>query len=160
MASTTGAAATRSRVVIVGDPDWDTRAILARALEHAGYGVHTADDGNSLLDAAAEHPADLVIAELYMRSRSGPCTVQCLKRDALLRRVPILVYTSRVLPADEEWARNVGAEGYLRKPAPLDAVLAAVEGLATAGEEKERRRSRPGRGNGAPPRENGESPRA
>ena len=160
MASTSGADATRSRVVLVGDPDWDTRAILARALEHAGYSVHVADDGNSLLDAAAEHGADLVIAEIYMRCRSGPCTVQCMKRDAVLGVIPVLVYTSRVLPADEQWARDAGAEGYLRKPAPLDELLAAVAALTAPGEEKPRRSARRERGNGGPPREDGESPRA
>ena len=160
MASTSGAAATRSRVVIVGDPDWDTRAILARALEHAGYAVYVAENGNALLDTAAEHPADVVIADIYMRCRSGPCTVQCLKRDAVLRRIPILVYTSRVLPGDEQWARDIGAEGYLRKPMPLDELLAVVDQLATAAEEKARRSSRPGRTDGAPPRGDGDSPRA
>jgi len=156
MASASGAAAARAPTVIIGDPDWDTRAILSRALEHAGYAVYLADDGNALLDAAAEHPADLLVAELYMRCRSGPCVVQCLKRDAVLRRIPILVYTSRVLPADEQWAREAGAEGYLRKPAPLDELLEVARATIAA------RRADATPGRTRTPRENGggEQPRA
>ena len=124
------------RVILVGDPDWDTRTILLRALEHAGFEVHTADSGDALLDAAARDGPDLIVAEIYQRCRQGRCSVQCMKHDPLLRRIPILVYTSRVLPSDAQWARDIGAEGYLMKPARIQTLVRAVNTLlAAAGED-------------------------
>lgn len=122
------------RVILVGDPDWDTRTILLRALEHAGFEVHTADSGDALLDAASDGP-DLIVAEIYQRCRSGRCSVQCMKHDPLLRRIPILVYTSRVLPSDAQWARDIGAEGYLTKPARIQTLVHAVNMLLAAARE-------------------------
>lgn len=138
------AAAARHRIVLVGDPDWDSRAILARALDHAGYDVRVADSGDRLLAVARESHPDLVIAEIYVRCASGPCTVQCMKRDAALRQIPVLVYTSRVLPADEQWARDAGAERYLRKPAPLETLLGAVAEMLPGEESRQRRVAEPG----------------
>ena len=132
-------AGARGRVVLVGDSDWDTRTILVRALEHAGYVAQAAATGDALLDAAGELAPDLVIAEIYLRCRTGRCTVQCMKRDPVLGVIPILVYTSRVLPADEQWARDAGAEGFLMKPASIDSLVATVSDLL-AGREESRRR--------------------
>ena len=128
------------RLVLVGDPDWDTRTILLRALEHAGFEVHVAETGDALLDAALRDGADLIIAELYLRCRKGRCTAQCMKSDPLLHRTPLLVYTSRVLPADEQWARDIGADGFLMKPARIETVLRAVRTLLESRRERERER--------------------
>lgn len=129
MVPTSDTAAPPHRIVLVGDPDWDSRAILTRALDHAGYDVHVAEGGDALLAAARATRPDLIIAEIYVPCAEGRCTVQCLKTDAGLRHVPVLVYTSRVLAVDEEWARSVGADQYLRKPARLDALLRTVAEL-------------------------------
>jgi CheY-like chemotaxis protein len=126
-------------VVLVVDPDWDTRTILLRALEHAGYLAHAVENGDALLDAAAADAPDLVIAEIYLRCRSGRCTVQCMKRDPVLRVIPVLVYTSRVLAADEQWAREIGAEGFLMKPAWIEALIAMVRDLIAKREGSARR---------------------
>ena len=128
------------RLVLVGDPDWDTRTILLRALEHAGFEVHVAETGDALFDAASHDAADLIIAEIYLRCRKGRCAAQCVKSDPLLRRTPLLVYTSRVLPADEQWAREIGADGYLMKPARIETLLRAVRTLIENRRERERER--------------------
>ena len=134
---------TRQRVVLVGDPDWDTRTILLRALEHAGFLAHAVESGDALLDAAAVDGPDLVIAEIYLRCRSGRCTVQCMKRDPVLRVIPVLVYTSRVLAADEQWAREIGAEGFLMKPARIESIVATVRDLIEKREASAQRDSFP-----------------
>ena len=131
-------AGARERVVLVGDPDWDTRTILIRALEHAGYVAQAAASGDALLDAASDVGPDLIIAEIYLRCRSGRCTVQCMKRDPVLGVIPVLVYTSRVLPSDEQWAREIGAEGFLMKPARIDSLIATVSDLLAKREESRR----------------------
>ena len=146
-------AGARERVILVGDPDWDTRTILIRALEHAGYLAHAVDSGDALLDAAGGAGADLIIAEIYLRCRSGRCTVQCIKRDPVLRSIPVLVYTSRVLPADEQWAHDIGAEGFLMKPARIDTLVATVSDLLASREESRRTRAPAIDRQPAPPRE-------
>lgn len=114
-----------------------------RALEHAGFEVHVAETGDALLDSATRDGPDLIIAEIYLRCRKGRCTVQCMKTDPVLRRIPVLVYTSRVLPGDEQWARDIGAEGFLMKPARIETVLRAVRTLLANEREKEAKRSGP-----------------
>ncbi|HEX8850996.1 MAG TPA: response regulator [Gemmatimonadaceae bacterium] len=146
-------AGARERVILVGDPDWDTRTILIRALEHAGYLARAVDSGDALLDAAGGAGVDLIIAEIYLRCRSGRCTVQCIKRDPVLRFIPVLVYTSRVLPSDEQWAREIGAEGFLMKPARIDALVGTVGELLAKREEPRAAPTLSGDGRARPPRE-------
>ncbi|NUO62307.1 MAG: response regulator [Gemmatimonadaceae bacterium] len=144
-------------MVLVGDPDWDTRTILLRALEHAGFLARAVESGDALLDAAAGDAPDLVIAEIYLRCRSGRCTVQCMKRDPVLRVIPVLVYTSRVLASDEQWAHEIGAEGFLMKPAWIEVLVAMVRDLIATREASARRDRFPE----APPGSRGEDrPRA
>ena len=120
-------------VILVGDRDDDARSILSRALDHAGYSVRLATDGDALLREARADRVALVVAELYLACASGRCAVQCLKSDPALRHIPVLVFTTQVFAADEKWARDVGAERFLRKPVDFGTLFSVVKEMIDPG---------------------------
>jgi CheY-like chemotaxis protein len=122
--------------VLVLDPDAHAREIARAALELAGLRVIAAATGSAALAALREAPPEqgesdvtLVVGELYMPAAGEPCALRAVKRDAALSRLPFLVYTARVLPADRAWALANGCDAYLAKPAAPAALRKEVARL-------------------------------
>ena len=118
-----------TRTVLVVDDNQDSRTILCAVFRHCGYTVIEAPDGEYALRIALERAVALVVAELYIPVGDAACLVEVLKRRAETAAIPVLVVTSRVMPADREHAREVGCDVILGKPFDLRGLIAAAEEL-------------------------------
>lgn len=63
-----------SRVIVIDD-DADVRAGLAERLRDAGFEVSEAPDGVAGLNLHREHPADVVVTDIFMPGQEGMETV-------------------------------------------------------------------------------------
>jgi CheY-like chemotaxis protein len=114
-------------LILVVDPDQDTRIILRTYFEHRHYRVLDCADGASGLALARQHKPDLVIGDLPMYVPGHSPFSEALRSDAG-SDAPLLVYTATVLPEDAELARDV-ADTVVFKPASPTEVLIEVERL-------------------------------
>lgn len=93
-------------------------------------------DGESALDylhrrgayAGAARPV-LVLLDLHMPGMNGREVLAHLKSDPELRRIPVIIFSSSENPEDVEGAYQDGANSYLFKPEPGDALEAAARAL-------------------------------
>jgi two-component system, cell cycle response regulator DivK len=115
-----------SPLILVVDPDLDTRIILRMYFEHRHYRVLDCADGAAGLALARQHKPDLVIGDLPMDVPGHSHFADALRSDAG-SNAPLLVYTASVLPEDTELAR--GADTVVFKPASPTEVLIEVERL-------------------------------
>jgi CheY-like chemotaxis protein len=60
-----------AETILVVDDDEDVRGVLASLLEELGYGVVTAADGTSALEAARQKTPDLAVIDFSMPGMSG-----------------------------------------------------------------------------------------
>jgi CheY-like chemotaxis protein len=121
----------RSRVLVVDDYD-DTRVTVREALEHAGYAVTEANNGqqalNFLVSRTREH-VDLIIVDLHMPIMDGWTFIDLLRCYVNLSTIPIIVITAAQDPHLERITHRA-VLGCLRAPYELKALLAMVgEGL-------------------------------
>ena len=112
--------------ILVADDDPDLRDILRSILESADYRVLEASDGEVALDAIRTHHPDLVILDYMMPRMEGPQVCAELKRDLLLRHLPIIMLTGRGETQDKVAGINAGADDYLVKPFEPQELLARV----------------------------------
>ena len=113
-------------MILVADDDPDLRDILRSILESAGYRVVEASDGEMALEAIRTGHPDLVILDYTMPRMEGPQVCQELKRDLLLRHLPIIMLTGRGETHDKVAGINAGADDYLVKPFEPQELLARV----------------------------------
>lgn len=120
-----------TRVLLVDDKD-ENLYYLSALLGAHGYVVDTARQGAEALLKARQSPPDVVVSDLLMPVMDGYTLLRHWKSDPRLRLAPFVVYTATYTdPADEQLARNLGADDFVLKPAEPDAFLArlrAVEG--------------------------------
>jgi two-component system KDP operon response regulator KdpE len=114
-----------TRVLVIDDEPQIRRALRA-GLERSGFAVALASNGEEGLDAAAEHPPDIVILDLAMPGTDGFEVCRQLREWS---NVPIIVLSVREGERDKIDALNLGADDYLTKPFSLDELTARVRAV-------------------------------
>ena len=105
-----------SGLVLVIEDDPDQRRFLERMLVGSGWRVMAAADGDVGLLAAAEHRPDAIVLDIMMPRLNGYQACRRLKADAATSGIPVIIVTTKDQPADEFWAKEVGADAFLAKP--------------------------------------------
>jgi two-component system OmpR family response regulator len=129
----------RSMQTILVVEDEPKIATLARDyLEHAGYTVVTAGDGQTALDSVRRRRPDLVVLDLGLPGLDGLDVTRRLRQDST---VPIVMLTARDDELDKLLGLELEADDYITKPfsprelvARARAVLRRADRAPDAGE--------------------------
>jgi PAS domain S-box-containing protein len=117
--------------ILVVDDDKDVRGLLKKILKEEGHTVEEAANGQEGLARAREHRPDAIICDGLMPVMDGFQLLQALKLDSGLSSIPFIffsaVYTGE---REQELAMSLGAEAFLVKPQPPEAVLDALRAAA------------------------------
>ena len=105
------------QTVLVVDDEANIRELCSLYLEREGFGVITADDGESALSVARARSPDLIVLDLMLPKKSGYEVTRELRADTgVIREVPILMLTARSEDVDRIVGLELGADDYLGKP--------------------------------------------
>jgi two-component system cell cycle response regulator DivK len=116
------------RILIVEDKA-SSRELLRTVLEHQGFAVIEAADGDEGLQKARAEAPDLILLDLQMPIRSGYEVLTELRRELRLRNVPVIAVTASAMQGDREKALAAGFNGYLTKPLPLSNLRSEIQRL-------------------------------
>lgn len=124
--STPDALALRRDTVLVVDDTPETLSLLTDTLDHAGFTVLIATDGESALALLQQVTPDLVLMDALMPGISGFETCKRLKRDKLLSHLPVIFMTG--LSETEHVLEGLACGGvdYVTKPIVLEELLARI----------------------------------
>jgi len=120
--------------VLLVDQDPDSLTVYSLMLEHHGYRVVLAQNGDEALRIATAQPPDVVVMELYLPPIEGQSLSEYLKRDSRTAGVPILAVTSLSVSQDLYETGLSACDGYLAKPCAPSRLLAEVERWASKGD--------------------------
>lgn len=114
-----------SPLILVADDDATFRETTAALLARAGYETAVAVDAPDALRQATQRSPSLLIADLRMPGNEDLALVRQMATQH--GAVPIIIVTA--YPSMDSAVSSVGTQvvAYLRKPFPLDALLAAVQ---------------------------------
>ncbi len=115
--------------ILVVDDEESLAEFVCRALKQQGYMTFCAFDGDSALSLIYEELPDLVILDLMLPLMDGWEICRRVKSDSQTKHIPILMLTARSSPEDVVQGLDLGADDYMRKPFPLDELLARVRVL-------------------------------
>ena len=119
----------RSTVLIIDD-DPDQHTVCGVLLEHAGYRVLHAFDGQEGVQVArAQHP-DVVLMDIRMPRMDGVSARRALAEDPATARIPVVAVSADVLTWPERRVLSEGFAGHLPKPCNLERIAAVVARLA------------------------------
>ena len=88
---------------------------LSLALENEGYTVQKALDGETGIKTARETKPDLILLDLVLPKMDGFEALAELKKDEVIKEIPVIVLINLENPQDIEKATSLGAADYVVK---------------------------------------------
>ncbi len=124
----------RAMKILIVDDIETNRKLLRVNLEVEGMDTVEANDGVEGLAVLERENVDAIISDILMPQMDGYRFCQEVRRNSRWRALAFVFYTSTYTsPGDEQLAMDCGADRYIKKPAPIGTILAAIQELSNPG---------------------------
>jgi DNA-binding response OmpR family regulator len=118
-----------SALVLIAEDDANIVVSLTHLLEHHGYTVKVASDGEQALEAVEQWRPALVLLDVMLAGKDGFEVCRAIRSNASLRDTRIVMLTARGGSADVEHGLAQGADAYITKPFSNKDLLAQIRKL-------------------------------
>jgi len=112
--------------VMIVDDSLTVRKITSRLLAREGYQVTTAKNGVEALEQLTQALPDVMLVDIEMPRMDGFELTRNIRADKRLRKIPIIMITSRTAEKHRQYALDLGVDHYLGKPYQEDELLRLV----------------------------------
>ena len=127
--------------VLVVDDSLPMRSVMKKSVKASGFNVASfseAANGTEALHALKKEWLDLVLTDYNMPDMDGLELIQEMKKDDILKAIPIVMITTEGSRRRVEEFMEKGAAGYIKKPFTPEQIrqtLNTIMGEAEDGEE-------------------------
>src|SRR5258705_10268571 len=98
----------------------DSRFMMRRLLEMAGYSVVEATDGEQAVKLAVEKKPELILMDLSLPKLDGLAATRIIREQEDLGHVPIVAVSAHDSPESRVEALQAGCNEYVTKPIDFD----------------------------------------
>jgi two-component system, cell cycle response regulator DivK len=119
--------------ILIVDDDPDQHTVCGVFLEHAGYDVLHAFDGQEGVEMARLHQPDLVLMDIRMHRMDGVAARRALADDVATAAIPVIAVSADVLTWPEPRVLAEGFAAHLPKPCNLNRVGGMVQRFTSRG---------------------------
>jgi len=98
----------------------DSRFMMRRLLEMAGYNVLEASDGEQAVKIAVESRPALILMDLSLPKLDGLSATRQIRQKKGLKAVPIVAVSAHDSPESRTEALAAGCDEYITKPIDFD----------------------------------------
>ena len=123
--------ATGGKILLAEDMESNI-VILGDYLEHQGYELIYARNGEEALEKAKETLPDLILMDIQMPVMDGLAATRRLRTDPRFATVPIIALTALAMIGDRERCLEAGATEYVSKPTNLKKLKEMIASLLKA----------------------------
>ena len=109
-------ASQKRKKILIAEDEEHIRRLVKVILSQENCDLIEAKDGEETLEKVSEEMPDLIILDLMMPKIDGIEVCRQLKRNALTRKIPIMMLTAKREMTDKVIGIGVGADDYLTKP--------------------------------------------
>jgi len=108
------------KLIYVADDEKNIRELIQQFLVREGFETRVFENGDALLEAFREQPADMIVLDIMMPGRNGLTICHEIRET---HNVPIIIVSARDSEADRIAGINLGGDDYLAKPfSPMELV--------------------------------------
>jgi two-component system alkaline phosphatase synthesis response regulator PhoP len=112
--------------ILVVDDEQRLRDLVRNYLEHEGFAVLTAADGQAALELARQHAPDVVVLDLMLPGLDG---LEVCRRLRTFSDAYVIMLTAKAEEIDRIVGLEVGADDYMTKPFSPRELIARVRAM-------------------------------
>lgn len=98
----------------------DSRFMMRRLLEMAGYGVVEASDGEQAVELAVKERPALILMDLSLPKLDGLAATRQIRQHKEVGRIPVIAVSAHDSPESRSEALEAGCNEYVTKPIDFD----------------------------------------
>ena len=114
------------RILVIDDTK-NIRLLLTKCLEHEGYQVETASDGQEALDMFKNSKYDLAFLDIKMSRLSGTEVLKSIREMGI--ETPVIIITAYATVKNAVECTKMGAVTYIQKPFTAEKIRAVLSEL-------------------------------
>jgi two-component system phosphate regulon response regulator PhoB len=114
---------------LVVDDEPVIRAMVRASLEHSGWRVSEAVDGEQALESTSEERPDLIVLDAALPKVPGIEVCRRLRQVADTSNIPVVLLSGFIDEAQAEAAQEAGADGFISKPFTPGELIEEIEQL-------------------------------
>lgn len=107
-------------LILVVDDSADNLAVISLNLQHQGYRVVTAGNGEDGISVAMQTLPNLILMDINLPALDGLAATRRIREHDALRDVPVVAITAFGTEGFQRAAYDAGISGYLTKPLDFD----------------------------------------
>ena len=115
------------KTVLVVDDDPEVLESINQALQIEGALTQTCTDGNTAVRICEVDPPQLVVLDMMLPKRSGFLVLERIKK--LPSPPKVIMVTANEGKRHQQYAENLGVDGYLLKPVRLERLIILAQDL-------------------------------
>jgi two-component system, OmpR family, response regulator len=120
------------RILVIDDTK-NIRMLLTKCLEHEGYQVETASDGQEAMDMFRESEYDLAFLDIKMSRLSGTEVLKSIREMGI--KTPVIIITAYATVKNAVECTKLGAVTYIQKPFTAEKIKAVLRELTDQTED-------------------------
>ena len=105
---------TQKKILMVED-DVFISDVIIQALKREGFNVIYASKGSDVLPLVKEEHPDLILLDLALPDMDGLDVLTDIRKEKVLRLIPVIVYSNNAGAENREMAKMKGAVGFIEK---------------------------------------------
>ncbi|MEO6509018.1 MAG: response regulator [Patescibacteria group bacterium] len=110
--------------ILIYDDEVSILEVMKIILEEEGFKVITSPNGETVFEDIEKYHPNLILLDIWMKGINGNEITEKLKADPKTKNIPVVLISA--LNETEVIANKVGADGYLKKPFDMDALVKMV----------------------------------
>lgn len=117
--------------ILLVDDDQDDKYFFCKALGQTESEINltTASNGQDALEKLQFVNPDVILLDLNMPVMNGVSFLKAIKKDKLLRDIPVIIYTDGLSVFDENEALKLGAYRVMIKPIDIGGTVQAIQSI-------------------------------
>ena len=119
--------------VLIADDEPHMLKFIEFTLRKGDFEILKANDGVQALKVAEAQKPNVIVLDVFMPGMDGVTALKNLKKNPVLKLIPVILLTARGHTLDPEEAKKAGASYYLTKPFSPTELLKQVQQLAASG---------------------------
>ena len=120
-------------LILVVDDSADNLAVISLNLQHQGYRVVTAGNGEDAVSVATQTLPNLILMDINLPALDGLGATRRIRENEALRDVPVVAVTAFGTEGFQRAAYDAGVSGYLTKPLDFDRMNQLIARLLSPG---------------------------
>ncbi|MFW6304077.1 MAG: response regulator, partial [Candidatus Sumerlaeota bacterium] len=119
---------TQPRILLVED-DQDLANLMQLGLSE-DFEVTTASDGIDGVEKIVKYQPDILLIDVMLPRMNGYQLCQSIRTNKAFHDLPIVFVTAKNSPKDREYARKLGADGFIAKPFEMEELIQTCRKIA------------------------------